>query len=104
MYRKQWCVKELPNSPEGHGVATALRDTSEFHHRKRGRGKRGSDKRLHQDLPIELSERFTLYGSFKPHNWGGVIEPTRWERVYWRYIGTVNGKPRLKLLPNEGAK
>lgn len=62
----RYCIRNCPNTGEVLQAASAMRVPG-VTHRKRGRGHRFGRIAYHQELPLRLAERFSLYG-----------QPTQW--------------------------
>ncbi len=87
-----YCIKRIPNTERGNKAASILRAKGECHHRKRGRGARGSNWRWHQDLPMERATHFSLYG-YPIGSYSGI-----WNGQYFGFIGWKNDKPVIRQL------
>lgn len=85
-------VYSVTNIPADPARIAAARLTRAPGHkmRMRGRGKRGSSRKLHQDLPLNMADRFTLYVE-APRESAPPFTGSQHIRFEYRGLGT-NGK------------
>ena len=99
----KYTVTLCPNTPEVIQAINGMKDNSRFSYKRRGRGYRharwSGDVQYHQELPLALAERFTLYAVAKRKPGQSPYGPPYYNYTRCQFVGIEpSGKPRLKLL------